>query len=29
MTKKNAENKKTVAEIVTQRFIDALEGGNR
>lgn len=26
MTKKNAE-KKTVAEIITQRFIDALEGG--
>lgn len=26
MTKKN-ENKKTVAEIITQRFIDALEGG--
>lgn len=27
MAKKNTENKKTVAEIVTQRFIDALEGG--
>lgn len=27
MAKKNTENKKTVAEIITQRFIDALEGG--
>lgn len=27
MAKKNTENKKTVAEIVTQRFINALEGG--